>query len=111
MALWRREPKSRVLIQSDQGSQLTSVVSASFLTTPKLEYQMSGRGNCHENAVAESFFSLLKRGRTCDAVKLVPLRTIALQSARWCQCPSHSEVVSVDIADWSGRLLLQPNIG
>lgn len=29
----------------------------------KLEHSMSRRGNCHDNAVAESFFNLLKRER------------------------------------------------
>jgi putative transposase len=28
-----------------------------------LEHSMSRRGNCHDNAVAESFFNLLKRER------------------------------------------------
>ena len=35
----------------------------SFLKQHNLEHSMSRRGNCHENAVAESFFNLLKRER------------------------------------------------
>ncbi len=34
-----------------------------FLTADRLETSMSRRGNCHDNAVAESFFQLLKRER------------------------------------------------
>jgi putative transposase len=63
MAVWRRKPKSRVLIHSDQGSQFTSVDWAAFVRAHNLEHSMSGRGNCHDNAVAESFFNQLKRER------------------------------------------------
>ena len=63
MAVWRRKPKSRVLIHSDQGSQFTSMDWAAFIRAHNLEHSMSRRGNCHDNAVAESFFNLLKRER------------------------------------------------
>ena len=63
MAVWRRKPRNRVLIHSDQGSQFTSRDWASFLKAHNLEHSMSRRGNCHDNAVVESFFNLLKRER------------------------------------------------
>jgi len=63
MAVWRRKPKEKVLIHSDQGSQFTSMDWISFLKQHNLEHSMSRRGNCHDNAVAENFFSLLKRER------------------------------------------------
>ena len=63
MAVWRRKPAGKVLIHSDQGSQFTSIDWASFLKQHNLEHSMSRRGNCHDNAVAESFFNLLKRER------------------------------------------------
>jgi putative transposase len=63
MAVWRRKPKQRVLIHSDQGSQFTSMDWAAFIRAHNLEHSMSRRGNCHDNAVAESFFSSLKRER------------------------------------------------
>ncbi|WP_460437323.1 IS3 family transposase, partial [Ancylobacter sonchi] len=62
-AVWRRKPKDRVLVHSDQGSQFTSMEWASFLKHHDLQPSMSRRGNCHDNAVAESFFNLLKRER------------------------------------------------
>ena len=61
MAVWRRNPKSKVMVHSDQGSQYTSHDWQSFLKDNNLEGSMSRRGNCHDNAVAESFFQLLKR--------------------------------------------------
>lgn len=71
MAVWRRKPEHRVLIHSDQGSQFTSMDWASFLKHHNLEHSMSRRGNCHDNAVAESFFNLLKRER----IRRRPYRT------------------------------------
>ncbi len=63
MALWRRQPKAPVLLHSDQGCQFTSEEWQKFLKANKLVSSMSRRGNCHDNAVAESFFQLLKRER------------------------------------------------
>ncbi len=63
MAVWRRNPKSKVIVHSDQGSQYTSYEWQKFLQDNNLEASMSRRGNCHDNAVAESFFQLLKRER------------------------------------------------
>ena len=63
MAVWRRQPKKQVMIHSDQGSQYTSHDWQTFLKTHGLQGSMSRRGNCHDNAVAESFFQLLKRER------------------------------------------------
>lgn len=34
-----------------------------FLCARNLEHSMNRRGGCHDNAVAESFFNLLKRER------------------------------------------------
>ena len=63
MALWRRQPKSTVIIHSDQGRQFTSHEWQFFLKAHKLIASMSRRGNCYDNTVAESFFQLLKRER------------------------------------------------
>lgn len=62
-AVWRRRPKAEVIIHSDQGSQFGSHDWRDFLKTHRLKPSMSRRGNCHDNAVAESFFQLLKRER------------------------------------------------
>lgn len=63
MAVWRRKPKQEVMIHSDQGSQFSSGDWQSFLKANNMLGSMSRRGNCHDNAVAESFFQLLKRER------------------------------------------------
>ncbi|WP_339428177.1 IS3 family transposase [Pseudomonas sp. RA_105y_Pfl1_P41] len=63
MAVWRRKPKQEVMVHSDQGSQYSSSDWRSFLKANNLVASMSRRGNCYDNAVAESFFQLLKRER------------------------------------------------
>ena len=63
MAIWRRRPTKRVLVHSDQGTQYTSKYWQTFLKDNNLEASMSRLGNRHDNAVAESFFSLLKKER------------------------------------------------
>ena len=63
MAVWRRKPKPGLVIHSDQGSQYTGHDWQSFIKTHGMVCSMSRRGNCHDNAVAESFFQLLKRER------------------------------------------------
>jgi len=62
MAVRRRKPK-HTLIHSDQGSQFGSDAWRRFCHEHHLEPSMSRRGNCWDNAVAESFFSSLKKER------------------------------------------------
>lgn len=61
MAVWRRKPKQPVIIHSDQGSQFGSDDFARWCKDNRLIPSMSRRGNCYDNAVAESFFSSLKK--------------------------------------------------
>jgi putative transposase len=63
MAVLRRNPQQRVLIHSDQGTQFGSDDWRRFCREHNLEPSMSRRGNCWDNAVAESFFSSLKKER------------------------------------------------
>lgn len=55
--------KEPVLVHSDQGSQFTGHDWQTFLSEYNLVSSMRRRGNCHDNAVVESFFQLLKRER------------------------------------------------
>ncbi|MFY9127304.1 MAG: IS3 family transposase [Limnohabitans sp.] len=59
MAVWRRRPKGSVIIHSDQGSQFGSDEFSRWCKENRLSPSMSRRGNCWDNAVAESFFSNL----------------------------------------------------
>ena len=61
MAVYQRRPTGPVLVHSDQGSQYGSSDYLAFMKEHNLEPSMSRRGNCHDNAVAESFFATFKK--------------------------------------------------
>ncbi|TAN29538.1 MAG: IS3 family transposase [Castellaniella sp.] len=61
-AVRSRRPRN-TLIHSDQGTQYGSDAWRCFCKANHLEPSMSRRGNCWDNAVAESFFSSLKKER------------------------------------------------
>lgn len=60
MALWRRGFPKGVLFHSDRGSQYCSNDFQKMLKYFKLICSMSRKGNCWDNAIAESFFHTLK---------------------------------------------------
>jgi putative transposase len=60
MALRRRNPKPGLLHHSDRGCQYTSAEYRVALAERGVDVSMSRKGNCWDNAVAESFFSTIK---------------------------------------------------
>jgi putative transposase len=59
-ALTRRCPNAALMFHSDQGCQYTSALHRSALEHHGITVSMSRRGQCWDNAVAESFFATLK---------------------------------------------------
>ena len=66
MALERRRPPRGLVHHSDQGVQYASVEYQAVLRAHGIECSMSRRGDCWDNAVAESFFHSLKVERLYD---------------------------------------------
>jgi transposase InsO family protein len=66
MAIWNRKPSKGLIIHTDQGSQYTSDKYLNVLNYWGMMPSMSRRGNCWDNAVAESFFASLKKERVYD---------------------------------------------
>ncbi len=60
MALWRRGKHDQIIVHSDQGSTYASTAYQELLNEHKLVCSMSRKGECLDNAVAESFFGTLK---------------------------------------------------
>lgn len=60
MAIWRRGAVNNVIVHSDQGSTYASKRYQHQLMTNNLRCSMSRKGECWDNAVAESFFGSLK---------------------------------------------------
>jgi transposase InsO family protein len=63
MAIWRRKPKAGLIHHSDRGSQYASKDFRRLLKAQGYKGSMSRKGNCWDNAVAESFFGSLKQER------------------------------------------------
>ena len=63
MALWQRKPKPGLIVHSDRGSQYASHEYRKLLNNWLCIGSMSRKGNCWDNAVAESFFGSLKQER------------------------------------------------
>ncbi|MRB61659.1 IS3 family transposase [Bacillus thuringiensis] len=53
--------RKKFLFHSDQGSQFSSYKVTNFCKQQKIQQSMSRKGNCWDNAVMESFFSIFKR--------------------------------------------------
>ncbi len=60
MAVKRRRPAPGLIIHSDQGQQYAATAYRTALKELGILQSMSRKGNCLDNAVAESFFSNLK---------------------------------------------------
>lgn len=60
MAIWQRKPLKGLIWHTDQGSQYASHSHREILKQHQLIQSMSRKGNCWDNAVAESFFHTLK---------------------------------------------------
>ena len=61
MAVLTRQSTEPFLVHSDQGSQYVSTDHLAFIKANNLKPSMSRRGNFHDNAVAESFFTTFKK--------------------------------------------------
>jgi putative transposase len=75
MALKRRCPETGLLHHSDQGCTYASEDYQRMLDAHGITCSMSRRGNCHDNAVMESFFSSVKsetadRFASCGEAKM-----------------------------------------
>jgi len=65
MALMRRKIRTSLLLHSDQGSQYAASAYQAMLKIHGIQCSMSRKGNCWDNAVAESFFHTLKTELVC----------------------------------------------
>ncbi len=63
MAIWRRKPGEGAIFHSDRGSQYCSKKFQKLLKSHKMRSSMSKKGDCWDNAVAESFFGSMKTER------------------------------------------------
>jgi putative transposase len=67
-AISRGLVKAGAIVHSDRGSQYASTIFRDLLRISCFRQSMSGRGNCYDNAQAESFFSRFKTELMEDGV-------------------------------------------
>jgi len=60
MAFWRRKQIKHVIVHSDRGSTYRSAQYQELINGNGARCSMGRKGDCYDNAVAESFFSSLK---------------------------------------------------
>lgn len=60
MAIARRQPPPGVVHHSDRGVQYAAIDFQALLTSNGMKPSMSRKGDCYDNAVAESFFATLE---------------------------------------------------
>jgi putative transposase len=63
MAIWLRKPVAGLIVHTDRGAQYASHEYRKLLKTHGFAGSMSRKGDCWDNAVAESFFGSLKQER------------------------------------------------
>ncbi len=61
MALANRRPQPDLIWHSDQGSQFVSLAFGQQARAAGIAQSMGSKGDCYDNAVAESFFATLKK--------------------------------------------------
>jgi len=61
MALAQRRPAPGLIWHSDQGSQFVALAFGQQARTAGIAQSMGSKGDCFDNAVAESFFATLKK--------------------------------------------------
>lgn len=66
MALTRRRPAAGLIHHSDQGSQYTSDAYRKLMHDHVITPSMSRRGDCWDNAVAESFYATIEKELLSD---------------------------------------------
>jgi transposase InsO family protein len=95
-ALAHRRPAAGLLHHSDRGMHYTSGAYRQLLATHAITVSMSRRGNCWDNAVAESFFATLK--------------TELLDDKDW-ENQTEGRVALRDYIDWYNRQRLHSTLG
>jgi putative transposase len=66
MAKHQHSTKTNLIHHSDQGSQYASAAFQAGLNQDNITQSMSGKGNCYDNALAESFFATLRTEEISD---------------------------------------------
>jgi len=67
-AIRKRKTTGSPIFHSDRGSQYASYAFRRLLAANRIRQSMSGKGNCYDNAMAESFFKTLNSTLKCNSM-------------------------------------------
>ncbi len=109
MALWNRKMPKGVIVHSDRGSQYCSTLYQSLLMQHALKCSMSAKGNCYDNACAESFFHSLKveaiHGVWFETRKTIRQQVFEYIELDYNQQRRHSAIGMISPKAFEGRMI------
>ena len=109
MALAQRRPAPGLIWHSDQGSQFVSLAFGQQARAAGIAQSMGSRGDCFDNAVAESFFATLKKelihGRTWPSKAELRTEVFEYIEVFFNRRRRHSTLGMISPADYENRTL------
>lgn len=113
-AVAKRQPPPGLLLHSDRGVQYTSYVYRRLARKHDILLSMSRRGNCWDNAVAESFFRSLKveaiRGHKFETRIEAKTRIFGYIEGFYNLTRTHSFLLYRSPAQWEMQVALNPEL-
>ena len=112
MAVARRRPAPGLIHHSDQGSQYVSLTFGQAARDAGIARSMGSKGDCYDNAVAESFFATLKKElvhrRTWPTRRELTSEVFEYIEAFYNRTRRHSTLGYLSPADYENRTLINP---
>ena len=112
MAVARRRPAPGLIHHSDQGSQYVSLAFGQAARDAGIARSMGSKGDCYDNAVAESFFATLKKElvhrRSWPTRRELTTEVFEYIEAFYNRVRRHSTLGMLSPADYENRTLEQP---
>ena len=112
MAVARRRPAPGLIHHSDQGSQYVSLAFGQAARDAGIARSMGSKGDCYDNAVAESFFATLKKElvhrRSWPTRRELTSEVFEYIEAFYNRTRRHSTLAMLSPADYENRTLINP---
>jgi putative transposase len=112
MAVARRRPAPGLIHHSDQGSQYVSLAFGQAARDAGIARSMGSKGDCYDNAVAESFFATLKkelvRRRSWPSRRELTSEVFEYIEAFYNRTRRHSTLGYLSPADYENTTLINP---
>ena len=110
MAINRRRPAPGLIHHGDQGSQYVSLAFGQAARDAGIARSMGSKGDCYDNAVAESFFATLKKElvqrRSWPSGRELTSEVFEYIEAFYNRTRRHSTLGYLSPADYENRTLI-----